>query len=214
MLSFRKNKIIKEEISQFFKIVIETLVSFQETAIHHLDNGCDTEYKKLMKMVIHKESEADDLRRKIETELYRKSLLPEFREDILQSIDKLDELPDKAEDIVKMIYNQNISVPLEFRESIKELIKLGTETVILLIKSAKSAIGNTKEVKELRKQIDINESRGDIIEGKIIFDIFHKEVVNIQSIMLKSYIVKIGSILDITQDVADTMTLIAIKRVI
>lgn len=214
MFSFRKNKIIKQKISEFFQIVAKTMNSFQDAVSYHLDNGCDDEYKRLMKIVVLNESAADDLRREIETELFRKSLLPESREDILMAIDQLDELPNKAEDIVKMIYNQNISVPEEIHEKIRELIALGCETVTVLLEAAESAVGNNKKVQELVKVVDENESAGDRIERKLIHQIFHNGEVDIQTLMTKEYIVEVATILDIAQKVADTMTLIAIKRAI
>ncbi len=214
MFTFRKNTIIKNKINQYLEIVSETSDLFRQAAIYHLQNGCDHDYKSQMEVVIKKESAADDLRREIEGELYRKSLLPEFREQILLAIDQLDEIPDKAEDIVKMIYNQNITVPENIRESMTELINLGSNTVELIVKAAQEAVGTTENIEEITRQIDHNESHGDSIDRTLIYDIFHQENIDIQTLVLKDYITEVGSILDIAQDVADTMVLIAIKRVI
>jgi len=205
---------IKEKINQYLQLVVDTSEVFQEAAVCHIKNGFTDEFSDLMRKVTHLESDADDLRRKIEEELFRKSLLPEIREEILLMIDKLDELPDKAEDIVKMVYDQNIVIPTEMSVEVTSLVILGNESVKLLIESTKDALHTTKKVAQLNRLIDKKESEGDKIERKLIYQLFHNGAATVQTLQLRDYVEEVGSVLDLVQDLADAMTLIAIKRVV
>lgn len=214
MFTFRKNKLIKAQIDSYLSLVETVAEQFHSAATRHVTCGCDDEFRKLMDEVISKESEADDLRRKIEERLFRKSLLPEIREEVLTMIDKLDELPDKAEDIVKMVYDQSVVIPQELAPDMVTLLDLGRESIDLLIRLTRDALSTTKEVAVLNRKIDRKESEGDKIERKVIHQLFHNGEPTVRTLQLRDYVNEVGSVLDLVQDLADAMTLIAIKRVV
>ena len=84
LFTFKKNKKLLEMLEQYLSVVDDTLDKFSEAFQYLLKNGIDEHFKVLGSQTHKKESNADDLRRDIELEMYEKSLLPESRSDCLK----------------------------------------------------------------------------------------------------------------------------------
>ncbi len=211
MFNFRKNQIVNEKIQQYLQVVKMTFVQFEKAMKSKLGEGKES-FEELKADVLRLESQADDIRRDVERELYQKSLLPELREDLLLIIDNLDELPDLAEDIVKMIFNLKIEIPADIRVPFLELLKLSVETVNVLEKMALDMMHKTEKIEEFTNLIDNNESAADKIQDKLIGLLFEDGLNNCQQLVLRELVDKVGEICDLCQEVTDVLNLVAIKR--
>ncbi|MEA2012090.1 MAG: DUF47 family protein [Verrucomicrobiota bacterium] len=212
MYVFKKNRKIQEKISNYLKMVEETLLIFSESMESYLEDGFSDHFSTLREKTSKSESISDDLKCEIENELYEKSLLPESRRDILVIIDKVDMIANTAESILRTLHTQNILIPKQFHAKIRELILLSVETCKMTIQQVSSVLQNEGEFKEAARRIDANESIGDRLEEDMIFIIFREDHTNVDQILYRDAIIRMGNLLDICEVVADILTIFSIKR--
>ncbi len=212
MFMSKRNRKLFAGIEEYISVVEQTLDLFLESMEHYLKNRIDSHFEMMVQKTHESESVADDLRRDIERELYEKSLLPDSREDIFTIIDKVDQLPNKAESILRQIYTQNIVLPESLEPQVRELVKLGVETYKVAKEAIKDSLAKMEKTKELIRTIDTNESIGDRLEQKIIYEIFHSDIDRASQIHFRDIVLEIGRLLDLAEILSDAITIFTIKR--
>ena len=212
MFLAKRNKKLYSQIEEYTEIVEETLGLFSDSMSHYLKNRIDSHFEMLVQKTHESESVADDLRRDIERELYEKSLLPDSREDIFSIVSEVDNIPNKAESILRQIYTQNIVLPETLNEQVWELVQLGVETFKVAREAIMDSLGSMTEIKELVRTIDTNESIGDRLEQKIVYDIFRSDIDRASQMHFRDIILEIGHLLDLAEILSDTITIFTIKR--
>ena len=79
MYMFKKNKELLKMLEEYLELTGNSLKFFGEAMEHTLENKLDEHFEVLTEKTHREESNADDMRRKIELEMYKKSLLPELK---------------------------------------------------------------------------------------------------------------------------------------
>jgi uncharacterized protein len=212
MFLSKVNKKLYSKIEDYLNVAQRTLDLFGESMEYYLKNGVDNHFEIMVQKTHEVESDADDIKREIEQTLYEKSLLPDSREDIFHLIDALDNIPNKAESVLRRIYTQNIELPKEQDDKVWELTKLGIDTfkaVREMVTDALHKMGNTND---LARTIDSNESVGDSLEQKIIYEIFRSDIDGASRILLRDLVLNIGNILDLSEKISDIINIFTIKR--
>lgn len=214
VLFYRKeHEKVKKNISEFLDTIVATYDLLLSAVEAHLSGADQDAFKPFKTLVMEKESEADDLRRKIERLLYKKSLLPELRKDILLTINQLDRLPDLAETIVKSIFQLGLKLPDFLVKQERELLSLGLSTVNLVTRLTQEVFKENRNVEELVNLIDQQESLGDHLEDEMITALFRSdEVSGFDKILIREVILQIGNVLDLCQTSSDYLMVISIKR--
>jgi len=163
-------------------------------------------------MSVHKaESAADDLRRRIECELYNKALIPELRGDVLGILETADVIPSCFQSICYKISLQRIEIHKDFTPLFHKLIKVNIESYLILNKAIRGFFRNTEIFNEIQ-EIDDKESESDRVERELTDSIFASSLDKADKILLNGIADEIGHISDQSQIVADRLTLAVIKR--
>lgn len=212
MFAFNKNKTLLDMLQQYLSVVEETVDEFSEAFTYLLENGIDDHFEVLGSQTHKKESNADDLRRDIELEMYKKSLLPESRKDLLEVIELIDRIPNRAESILSMFHTQHTELLKEIKDDMKELLALSSETVKHVIRITKSCFDSKEDISDLARLIDNNESVGDRLERKMIKTIFAKDIDTGEKILQKEFVLELGAICDLCESVKDKLVITSIKR--
>ncbi|MCK5584726.1 DUF47 family protein, partial [Candidatus Bipolaricaulota bacterium] len=122
------------------------------------------------------EGRADDVRRRVETQLLAGALMPASRRDILQLVDQVDRLANAAENALDHLLIQRIQIPDVMRPAILEITNK-TETIFA---HAKEAIANLFEKMETAlehtQQIEHIEGEIDHIERKTLKQLFEQDI--------------------------------------
>lgn len=206
------NKKLYAKIEDYLNVAQRTLDLYGESIEYYLKNGIDNHFEIMVHKTHEVESDADDLKREIEQTLYEKSLLPDSREDIFNLIDALDNIPNKAESILRRIYTQNIELPKEQDHNVWELTKLGIETFKVVHEMVTDALHKMENTTDLARTIDSNESVGDSLEQRIIYEIFRSDIDGASRILLRDLVLNIGNILDLSEKTSDIINIFTIKR--
>ncbi len=174
MLPLGKTEDINKNLILFLDKTIDTIAAFEEC----LKNFCSGDIKAVredVKKIDVLESEADDIRRRLEKLLYVEALIPE-KEDKIDLIDNIDDVTDQAEIASWETDLYVIKLPKEIKDIIleigKDLVKL-TEAlkkcVGSLLIDARRAVQEAKNVETQRNQIRalIRQLRREIFTSKL-----------------------------------------------
>lgn len=213
MFLFKKNKKLMERLEEYLQVNQETMDEFVEAINYVMDKKIDEHFEVLARQTHTKESNADDIRRKIEHEMYAKSQLPESRRDLLEIIEQLDRIPNQAESILNMFLSQHTPLVNRIKADMKELVKISNETVKHTIDATRECFNTSEKLKELSRHIDNNESVGDRLERKMIKTIFaDKEMSSGDKLIQKEFILEVGHICDLCESIKDKLVITSIKR--
>lgn len=212
MFGYRKNKELYENIIRYIQEVSETAECFTRTMHDYLENGINEEFEQQVRHVHSLESAADNHRREIEITMYKKSLLPDSRADILDLIENIDRLPNRNESILWQILTEKVLIPDNLKENFTRLVDLSRDTIDIVTDCAKDLFHKGRNVKELTRKIDTNESDGDKLERDLIRTLFESDMSMGDKLLLKDVILETGGIADDAEVIADRMTIFNIKR--
>lgn len=163
---WRKQKEIEALVLEHLGHVDVTLQAFARSLTAYLQER-DVETAEQFALETHRaEGQADDARRRIETQLLSGSLLPTSRRDILQIIEQVDRLANAAEEILDVLLLQRVEVPAEI---LPEITEIGVKTnnafvevkgaVTSLFRKVGEALEHTKAIEHLEGEVDHLERR-------------------------------------------------------
>ncbi len=209
---WRKSKSIEDLIETYMERVDECLESFLKAMRVYVQDGRTVEFESLVDECHRKESKADDIRREIELDLYGKALLPESRGDVLNILEAFDRVPNSAETALFMISAQRIELPKEMAADYLRLVETNVESYGLARKAFDALMNNPKSTLYVVKEVEDSESKSDLRERALIGRVFDSEHSFGRKMLLKELVVSIGNIADRSENVADRMAIVAIKR--
>jgi len=212
MFLFSKNKELLARLEEYLSLASNSINLFSEAFSHVLKKGINEHFEILARRVHQEESNADDVRRQIELDLYEKSLMPESREDLLEIIEILDRVPNRAESILNMFITQKTKILPEIKKDMKELVKLSLETFAYSIDATRDCFGKMEKIKEFNRLIDNNESIGDRLERKMIQKIFAAKLDPGDKLIQKEFVLELGAICDLCERVKDRLVICSVKR--
>lgn len=209
---FWRKSSIEELIELYMEQVDECLESFLKGIRMYLMEGRTVQFETLVDECHKKESSADDIRRNIEMTLYGKALLPESRGDILGLLESFDRVPNAAETVLFMISCQRIDIPEEFAADMLRLAETNVETYGLVRKAFDALMDNPKQTLYVVKEVEDSESRSDRQERALVGRIFDSDYSFGRKVLLKELVFHTGNIADRSENIADRIGIVAIKR--
>jgi hypothetical protein len=168
--------------------------------------------RELAEQVRNAETEADHIRRQAEAEMYSGAFLPNFRGDLLGTIEAMDRIANKAESVADEIELQSIRVPKEILEDLIELILKSQVTYRAVKEAAKEMFEDFEKANEMILKTENYEHETDIIERNTIRKIFSLDISLPEKMQLKKLVHRIADISDTSEDVSDRIQIIIYKR--
>jgi uncharacterized protein len=212
MFAFKKNIKLMAMLDEYLNVARETINQFKIAIEYLLEHGMDDHFTMMAEKTHRSESNADDIRRRIELFLYEKSLMPETRRDMLLMIETLDRVPNRAERIIYMYVTQKTKVYPAIENDLKELLTLSVETFDETVKATLDCFGKMSHVKEANRIVDNNETLGDHLERKMITKIFESDLDIGEKILQKEFVLEFGAICDLCESVLDRIVICSVKR--
>lgn len=211
MFFFKKEKKIIEKIEDYIARIDACRDHFLECILVFVAQDEFAPQSEMVELVHRAESNADDIRREIEFELYNKTLIPESREDVLFLLEALDSIPNCFQDVCYNFSCQKTIVPQAIKEDILLFIRRNLDAYAE-VRAALGGFFTRSDIMERIRNTDAIESATDKIERELIFKIFELPVEKADKLIYKDLVEKIASISDRAQDVADRLTIAVIKR--
>lgn len=215
MAIFKTTNKLKELLEEFFDTVEQGVLVFKISVDYYL-NEDQEKFKENMRKIMKLEAKADSIRRDIENRLYTKSLLPQFRGNVIQLLEKTDDIIDIAKSNLSQFDVEMPHIPKELHHDFRNLTALSVSCVEQLIPCERAYFRDPLSVKDNIHKVYFYEKEADQLANEIKRKIFHDiEKLDLsQKIHLRYFTLHIENISDVAENVADILSIMAIKRTI
>lgn len=208
---FKKSKLIQQKADWFLDVVSAAAINYQEGIQCYLKEKREdfaASYQKVDKL----ENRADDLRREIENQLYSETLIPESRGDVLALLENMDSLVNGAKQVLANLSIEEPAIPDEFHDDLLELTRLTAAAVEAVVLSARNFLSDPLSVKREIHKVFHYESEADRVAEKLKRLVFQSSLELARKSHIRYFITAIDSLADLSENVADRMTIYTIKR--
>lgn len=185
---------------------------FLEAINLFLKKGQCDDFAFLIEQTHKYESKADDIRDEINELMYSRALIPEARGDIMDLLERVDEIPRTMEHILNIMYTQKLTIPDFLALEVKELIRISIESSHLMGRQIETMFKKKEGVRSLMATIDQNETHCDHIERRMIIRLFESDLDPFLKLQLKELIIAMGEISDQSDRVSKRVNILTIKR--
>ena len=212
---FKSTTEIISQIEEFLTLVDESGLVYKKGVRYYLKGQRD-EFVKSMEQADDMEGKADDIRRQVEDVLYRKSLLPELRGDVLQLLEKLDDIVDTIKENLIQFEVESPEIPDALHDTFLDLTKASVKAIGSVVLSARTFFREPKSVKDLLHRVYFYEKEADQLSNKIKRMVYKEmgELSLAHKNHLRHFIDKTEYLSDVAEDIADLLAILSIKRVI
>jgi len=209
---WKKQKEIEALVFEHLDRVDESLQYFIQCLNAYIQDG-DIEKADELALETHKaEGQADDVRRRVETQLLTGALLPTSRRDILQLVDQVDRLANAAENALDHLLIQRIDVPAVMRPAILEITSK-SETIFSHVKDAisklfsemEAALPHTEAIEQIEGQIDH-------IERKALQQLFAQDLDLAHKLQINGFVRSVVELSDRAEDLSDHIELMVAQK--
>jgi len=208
---FKRVKELEIEMESYLREFISGLILFREGIKLFFQND-KLGFQEHFTALKEKENEADKLRRKIEDHIYRETLIPEYRGDVLRIFENADVILSETADILKELSIENPNIPETFYHdffSLTETCYKAMEHLSFAINNYLKDFPNTKQ--EIYKIIAY-EKESDKISEKLKRDLFQSDLDLSLKLQIKYFIQKLEKLADNAEDAGDSLIIYSIKR--
>lgn len=210
---FNQTKELAAQIDAYLDTISEGAIVFRQGVNAYLD-GHEERFEEYCCSIKDLEKRADDLRREIETQLYRHSLIPESRGDVLGLLENMDDVIDTAKHTMSlMLIERPVMLP-EHKADWADLAAtaaLTTETVVL---SARTFFRDPHHIGDNLHKVYFHEKEGDRRALDLKRKIFDGHLDLAHKMHLRYFAEHIDRVSDRAENVADRLSIYAIKRTV
>ncbi len=207
----KKEKAVKELIREYCDLIKDTVGQFARMLDAYID--WDSEFKERSKKVHKLESRADEIQREIAKALCEGAFLPAYREDYVALLETLDRVANKAEAVGDTLSCVRPDIPEEIRKEFVRIAELTVEAYEPVPDAVMAVLGGEGDVEELDAFVGKREAEVDAIQFETMHKLFRElEIDRADAMLVKMLLDQACSVSDRIENVADRLTLIAIKR--
>ena len=203
---------LEAQIDEFLDKVNQCGKAFSAAFEIYLEKGVVDDFDRYMSEVQTIEREADDLRRNIEVELYRRTLIPDLRGDVLQLLENIDDLTNIYKADLFRISVQQPDILEAFRPDFLQLARTAVACVDSLVAAARSFFTDIDAVRDKIREVVRLESDADQISSPLQRKIFSSDLDLAHKTNLRYFVERIDELANQAEDVADQLAIYAIKR--
>jgi uncharacterized protein len=214
MLFRSKQREIEEQLATYREKAAECVEEFRKSFTRYCASSDLDQLREDVVRVHKAESEADDIRREVETTMYSKALFPESRGDVLGLLEALDRIPNQAEAVVRLIVNQYVSVPEEYHAQLQELVDVCCRCVDATLEASAKVLSDFANAASIVGRIDELESQADGIEAALLQRIFSSDLDTLGKMQMRELVQSIADISDRAENVGDRLRIIVAKRLV
>ncbi len=203
---------LQNEIDEYLDCLSDAALAFGQAAKMYLSDGVSNGFSSKLKQVAELESRGDELRRAVETEMYVQTLLPESRADVLELMERLDQILNLLEEALWYFDIEKPDIPDEFDDQFVSLIDSSVSAVEALGLAARAYFRDAASIKDHLHKVRFYEKDGDETLTKLKRAIFAQDFELARKIHLRLFAEGIAEVSDMAEDVADRLVIFSIKR--
>ncbi len=208
---FRSSRVLEAQIDEFLDVVAEGGLVYQAGVKAYL-NGDKSDFDAAIIKIDKLESKADKLSKDVESHLYRQSLIPEHRGDVLGLLENSDNIIDTTKMSLYQFSVEQPEIPAEFDAEFLKLADASAAAVDAVIVCARAFFRDSEQVKDNLYKVHHFEKEADTISDSLKRAIFASDLDLAHKIHLRYFALNVEKVSDKAQEVADRLAIYSIKR--
>lgn len=209
---FKQTKNLEQKVDRFFLLLSEAGVIYRLGIRIYLREKVSEEYNKRVNHISEIESEADNLRRDIKKIIYSEMLIPDSRGDVLGLIETSDEIFSLFKNSLWSFSNETPKIGEDLIAGYRRLTNMVVKAVDELTSGCRAFFISPHLVTSYTAKVTLYEKEADKIGAVLKTDIFSLDIELTEKIHLREFVDCIDCIADRAEDVADRLSIYAIKR--
>jgi hypothetical protein len=209
---FKTSKNVIVNIEEYFDNVELGILNFKEGVNNYLE-GNTAEFENNLKIIEQIEGKADAIIRKIENDFYVYSLLPNYASEILNLLEKVDDILDKVKSNLSQFDVENPFIPEEIKNDFSRLLTISVKSAENVIPAARVFFTDPNLAKDKIQKVIFYERETDKLATKIKRKLF-KEMDFLklsEKIHLRYFTLHIEEVSDAAELVAKMLSSLVIK---
>ena len=209
---FKNRTGIEKEIDSFLNLASESGLIFIQGIDAYLMNKIDI-FNEHLTHIVEIEKEADSLRRSIEDLLYRKTLIPESRGDVLELIERMDSVLGRFKGVMFRVEIERPKIDPKFHDDLKTLINCVIQAVESVTLSLRAYFKDISQASDHIHKVSFWETEADKAATCLQRAIFSDDELGLDAKMqLRDLAKSIDKIADQAEDLGDSLAIYVIKR--
>jgi len=208
---FGKTRLLESQVDEFLDLITKGTLCMWE-AIRSYLSGDDEDFQSRLTMIGDYERKADELRRSTESMLYTYSLIPESRADVLALLENLDNVIDRAKQIVQEFDVQQPDVEIGYLDLYVQVTSKSVKAVEQVVDAARAFFRNESRLRDCINKVDFFEAEADRAGLRLKKQIFQSDLDLARKQHLRYFADALESLSDIAQEVSEQLAIASIKR--
>ncbi|MDO4161527.1 MAG: DUF47 family protein [Pseudomonadota bacterium] len=209
---FSGTRELEHKIDLMHDKVIESAMYFKEAFAIFLKEKRSTSYRRASKKIKNIESQADDLRREIESSLYAQNLIPDLRADVLQLVENIDKVINEFDEVAHKFYIEQPDIPLQYQEDFKVLVHQVSDCAENMAIASRAFFRDFATVRDYSQKVYFLEHESDKTWAKLKQNVFDSDMELAHKIQLNMLIGDVADVADKAEDCIDALLIFTIKR--
>ncbi|MEE6208012.1 MAG: DUF47 family protein [Alphaproteobacteria bacterium] len=209
---FSATRDLEQKIDEMHDKVIECSMYFKEAFDTFIKEKRSQNYRRISKKIKNIESQADDLRRDIESGLYIHNLIPDLRADVLQMVENIDKVINEFDEVAHKFYIEQPDIPEKFQPKFKNLVKQVSECAENMAIASRAFFRDFATVRDYSKKVYFLEHESDKTWASLKQDVFDSDMELAHKIQLNTLVGDVADIADRAEDCIDAVLIFTIKR--
>ena len=185
---------------------------FKEAIAIFLKEKRSPSYRRASKKIKNIESQADDLRREIESSLYSQNLIPDLRADVLQMVENIDKVINELDEVAHKFYIEQPVIPEQYQEDFKLLVKQVSDCAENMAISSRAFFRDFVTVRDYSQKVYFLEHESDKTSARLKENVFASDMELAHKIQLNMLIGEVADVADKAEDCIDALLIFTIKR--
>lgn len=208
----KKTKKLEVQIDEFLDKILNGGLYLKQGLKYYLKKDKEL-FEESLNKIDTIENDADNLRRTIETKLYRHTLIPEQRGDVLGLLESTDKVLNFCKEILFQFSVENPDIPEALEGRFLDLSETSVSAVECMISAVRAYFTEIQIVRDYINKTIFFEKESDKLADKLKRDIFENPDCELSRKMhIRTFAVNIEKIADAAEDVCDRLSIAVIKR--
>ena len=203
---------LEQKIDEMHDKVLESSLFFKEAFEIYLQEGRSSNYRRASKKIKNIESQADDLRREIESRLYIQNLIPDLRADVLMLVENIDKVINEFDEVAHKFYIEQPNIPVDFQAKFRLLVEQVCECAENMVICSRAFFRDFATVRDYSRKVYFLEHESDKTWAALKQDVFDSDMELAHKIQLNTLIGDLADVADKAEDCIDAVLIFTIKR--
>lgn len=209
---FGNTRSLERKLDAFHDALTEGALVYRE-ALESYFEGDDPVFERKLGAINELENRADELSDEIESALYRQSLIPEHRGDVLGLLEHSDEILDRAQTCLHRFDVERPAIPELWLGLYRKLADASYHAADAAITASRRFFREPAAVSDFLVKVQHHESEADQIGLDLRRGIFGDPALDLAHRQhLRYFAEAVDRVADVAEDVADRLAIYVIKR--